>query len=1052
MKKILATIIAMAMILSTVSIGVFASEEAELVLNSIGEITENEEIVEELNEAETMAGTELYVNCDYNSSTEGWGTTHFSNYSGAFSYASANAKNATIVIEKTNTVSGNCFDNGHVNYPGIGVIVNDGATVGNASSKWDVTYPVTIKGGGIFQTARPANASNGNSHIKNTLTIGENGAEKKATVKFVNSPSIPYKTASIAVLYNGKLVANNAYIEVGDLGFTGNATIDDSEIIVEGVVAFGKNNFYTQTMTNSLMTVKGHSLLNENKYYSSTGSILNKLTMTNSSITVDDGVDGTSAESVTFKTVTMNDSSVTVEESTPVCVGDDTGYSTSTTMLDDLSSLNVGELRVQKKGNLTVALGSKVTAKEINGTGKITIDAAGYTEGMACPIIGDASSFAGTFEVKNKPAGMDNLKAFVDKNGNVQLMNVVAEVDGVYYSNLQSAFDAADGKTVTLLGDVVIDENAPLKYNGDVDYSIGVKGNVTFDLNGYSVTGNAGSDAKPYALFCYQTKNSTFTVTDSSAAGTGMIYNNPVKTKSGKYTAAIYNNGSLVINGGTIKNAATKNGNRAYTIESVTVGTTSVVINGGNIISEDSVAMRVLSEGSAGSQVAEINGGTITGNVRVALKNGGTDTVDFTVTGGIINGDLSVENYGPKTDGAASDSVIIKGGELNGSFIVMDSVDTIDANVEISGGIFAEDIEKEYVKDSYAVVRTADARYTVAPADTSLTEKIFVKLVKTSDERIYNIVLEAATGYYMNRFSNADLKFVNNSPVVSYELLAREDGFVKINGVPGEKDRYEFHFNGTSAPSETGTEIVIGQVKFSGYGAVDFSVAVSGTNMAHTAEIADNIVATYIPGGSLATPKLGDLDISSAVVSGFEFEEATTEVKVVIEFNNNITAGNTALYNDMTVTLTGANGKVYTGKVGNDADTNEVNYEDGKDLVTFVFPKVVVGENGYYYTATVKGAGYRNATLTKRLTAELTEDEKTYLFWNNVKDVEGDSFLAGDIVKDNIINIYDLSAVVSYFGEENLQNTNPGYAKYDLNRDGKIDSKDVAYVLVSWNK
>ena len=25
------------------------------------------------------------------------------------------------------------------------------------------------------------------------------------------------------------------------------------------------------------------------------------------------------------------------------------------------------------------------------------------------------------------------------------------------------------------------------------------------------------------------------------------------------------------------------------------------------------------------------------------------------------------------------------------------------------------------------------------------------------------------------------------------------------------------------------------------------------------------------------------------------------------------------------------------------------------------------------------------------------------------------------------------------------------YAKYDLNRDGIIDSKDVAYVLVSWN-
>ena len=72
----------------------------------------------------------------------------------------------------------------------------------------------------------------------------------------------------------------------------------------------------------------------------------------------------------------------------------------------------------------------------------------------------------------------------------------------------------------------------------------------------------------------------------------------------------------------------------------------------------------------------------------------------------------------------------------------------------------------------------------------------------------------------------------------------------------------------------------------------------------------------------------------------------------------------------------------------------------------------------------------------------------------NVSDKITKTFLAGDIVADNHINIYDLSAVVSYFGEVNLQN-NPdkvAYAKYDLNRDGKIDSKDVAYVLVSYGE
>ena len=91
-------------------------------------------------------------------------------------------------------------------------------------------------------------------------------------------------------------------------------------------------------------------------------------------------------------------------------------------------------------------------------------------------------------------------------------------------------------------------------------------------------------------------------------------------------------------------------------------------------------------------------------------------------------------------------------------------------------------------------------------------------------------------------------------------------------------------------------------------------------------------------------------------------------------------------------------------------------------------------------------------------------EAKTLNFWNNVKStpevievgkttgaVEV-TFLAGDIVKDNSINIYDLSAVVSYFGTNNDTSAYSKYAKYDLNRDGKIDSKDVAYVLVSWKK
>ena len=147
--------------------------------------------------------------------------------------------------------------------------------------------------------------------------------------------------------------------------------------------------------------------------------------------------------------------------------------------------------------------------------------------------------------------------------------------------------------------------------------------------------------------------------------------------------------------------------------------------------------------------------------------------------------------------------------------------------------------------------------------------------------------------------------------------------------------------------------------------------------------------------------------------------------------------------------------------------TDDVVYELGTDGTALnADGKYVINVNdtltkNVAYTVKVEGAGYRTARYTVNM-----KGAKTLNFWNNVKDTainveegvttdttkKNVTFLAGDIVKDNQINIYDLSAVVSYFGTDNLVSEHPEYAKYDLNRDGKIDSKDIAYVLVSWGK
>ena len=100
------------------------------------------------------------------------------------------------------------------------------------------------------------------------------------------------------------------------------------------------------------------------------------------------------------------------------------------------------------------------------------------------------------------------------------------------------------------------------------------------------------------------------------------------------------------------------------------------------------------------------------------------------------------------------------------------------------------------------------------------------------------------------------------------------------------------------------------------------------------------------------------------------------------------------------------------------------------------------------YVVTVSGAGYRTASKN----VSMTED-KTVKFWNNVLATGETNFLAGDIVGDNIIDIYDLSAVVAYFDQRPNDTVSVSdYSKYDLNRDGVINSKDVVIVTNGWNK
>ena len=230
--------------------------------------------------------------------------------------------------------------------------------------------------------------------------------------------------------------------------------------------------------------------------------------------------------------------------------------------------------------------------------------------------------------------------------------------------------------------------------------------------------------------------------------------------------------------------------------------------------------------------------------------------------------------------------------------------------------------------------------------------------------------------------------------------------------------------------------VVIGTMTVEGYGAG--SIVVSDIQMNKHDGSNENLAK--------------DINTIAGDPAIFNIAVPTRDLKINVNFPNNVN-NNAKAYQNMKVEISGGDlAAPIVRELGN--NVQGVVWNNNTYSIT---EKLTYDRS---YTVTVSGEGYRTARYTVTMT-----DNKTLNFWNNVKkqaevvEVGSDplkaknvTFLAGELVRDNQINIYDLSAVVSYFGRTNDVSTASQYAKYDLNRDGKIDSKDIAYVLVSWGK
>lgn len=597
-------------------------------------------------------------------------------------------------------------------------------------------------------------------------------------------------------------------------------------------------------------------------------------------------------------------------------------------------------------------------------------------------------------------------------------INKYAKIGEVYYGHLQDAIDAAaDGDVIDLLGTTaylqrkVIDKGMNLTFkNGTIDCSM-------FSTNkefGFYLSEGETIRFEDIAFYAGSAKQG-FLYNDG---GTVEFVNSAVYSKNVK-APAIFHGGEKATAGTFIFT------NTDVTIEDNGTGTRGFLYPTLDITNSNI---------------------TITGLTDNAMRN--------------VNG--TIKDSTVLVDGAEYALKNTKGNTLtlnNTTFTVLNT-----KNATENAGIYLDDA-KLLVKANDAVVNSQI--YVPATID-NIAESVSVEFEPTEDVNVYEIYIAAKDDKTINRLSTAQLKFAleeKNDEDISYTLEAAKN--VSLTTKIDDMDVYLYNFDGVEYASKTGEKILIGTVKFEGVGTFEFKAdSTYAAARVTSASLEDNIVKTYILGGSAIIENQGGLDLDNSTTGEITLAEAKRDVKVVINFNNEITGGNVADYNDMTVTLTGSNGEVYPAQqVGDlvdvlDADGNvtgqAANYTAEKAEMTFNVTA------GYRYTVTVEGAGYR----TYRYTTIVTEGTATVVInlWNNVKDeaqvveIGKDSsavnvtFLAGDIVKDNKINIYDLSAVVSYFGTENLVTEHPEYAKYDLNRDGVIDSKDVAYVLVSWGE
>ena len=324
--------------------------------------------------------------------------------------------------------------------------------------------------------------------------------------------------------------------------------------------------------------------------------------------------------------------------------------------------------------------------------------------------------------------------------------NAVAKVGDTYYKTLADAVTAADNATVTLLKDVTANVTIPADKT------------ITLNLNGMTLT-----NVDDHTIL----NNGNLTIT-----GTGRVDN--ISHAKG----ALYNKGTVVINGGTfdrsqengmnkgesgqnswytIKNVGTMTINDGATVQTAgnnaALGKFSSLVSNGYFNTNDYNTNKGLEQ-----PILTIDGGTFRGGLNTIKNddrarltiNGGTFSNYYQavvqnhniaeITGGTFTAasDANTETYGIYNCGCGADidlgTLTVSGGTFTGATYAVAEVSSQNAIVNISGGQFAG--------TKAAIIKSSTSNATIAISGGSFSQSVERKYL----DRSLNAELKRASG------------------------------------------------------------------------------------------------------------------------------------------------------------------------------------------------------------------------------------------------------------------------------------------------------------------